>query len=195
MSQPIFSRLERNRVIQIFDHHCRIARRNGIGGNIFDHNRSRTNHGIIADRHPFSNDDAVPQPHIIADDHFFGMAHRHTAVIEIMPVGIGNADILSRHTTLAQGNGCCGHDPGTRTNQTVIPDFNFTPAHPYRPDGESYFSVGSRNDCGVVSQGHGATENFHVPRFHKYQTFAEVFKLRSKIIPRIPSLKSGIKAF
>ena len=53
--------------IQLLYHHSRIAGSNGVGRNIFGYHRTGPDDAVFTDGHPFADDCAISDPHIIVN--------------------------------------------------------------------------------------------------------------------------------
>ena len=65
-----------------------------IGGNVFRHDASRADNGIIADRHARENDGACPDPDIISDRDGFGDFHTRLPQLRMQGVFRGRKDTI-----------------------------------------------------------------------------------------------------
>ena len=98
-------------------------------------------------------------------------SHRQAAVIDAVPVGIGNKGALRHHDTVADHNLTAGADADTGTEKAIFPDHHSSPALQCGPDSQPDPLVRRCDDMGAGADGNGSSENLDIPGLHEGASF------------------------
>jgi hypothetical protein len=174
--------------VQPFDHAGRIAGGHTVGGDRIHHNGPGPYDTVFTDGYALADDGTVSDPGIFFDDHRTGVAERD-AVVDAVPVRIGNVSPVGNHAVIADGDADRTADADTRADQAVVTDGDMSFARLVRPHRQPDFLVRGGDDRGKPSDGYGCAEQLHMPWPHECESSSQMFQLGTKKVAGIKFLK------
>jgi len=165
-----------------------IAGRHTVGRNVVYHHGAGPDDTVFTDINALADDGAVTDPHIIFDSDGCGFSDGN-AVVNVMPVGIGEVGIAGNHTVVAHQDFMGRSDPYSGTDQTVVADSNATLARFFGPDRQPDPFVGGGHHVDVITQFDGCPKEFQIPGTHKHKAFAQRFQLGAQEVVNVEFLE------
>ena len=122
-----------------------------------------------------------------------GIPDSQAAVVDAMPVRIGDKHALGQHAALSDDDLRGGADPHPGTDQGATTDLYLASPFQIRPDGQTDLAVGCGDHRGMIPQRHRPPEDLHMPGLHEVASLSQMLKLRPEKAVCIPHLKFQVE--
>ncbi len=128
----------------------------------------------------------VSQPHVVADVHRRGLRGALRAIVDRVPVGVGDIGAIGQHHPVSEDDFIAGAEPRTGTHEHTVPDLYAALAFPTPPD-PHFHPVTRLADGGETPPYTNIVAgDVHVPGFHHRMVRPEVVAFRAQKILGVP---------
>ena len=103
----------------------RVAGSNDVGGNVLGDHGTRADDGIFANADALADDGPIANPDIAFQRHWRGLSNRLSAIVDVMPIRVGDVGTSSQHGAFANRDGAGGIDTHAGAKQDGITDVDF----------------------------------------------------------------------
>lgn len=165
------------RVVEGFHLPGRVAGHHHIRGHVAGHHRASGDDGVLAHMHALADGGPIPHPYVVVENDCPGAADGASAVVEVMPIGVGEIGSGSQHAAATEVDSACGVEADSRTQQAVVADVDGSDSGVVFPYREADGPVCCGDDVNAIAEADVGTVELQVPGFHDAVVVAERIEL------------------
>ena len=167
--------------VQFLDDAGRVAGGNDVGGDVGGDHGAGADDAVFADGDAFADDCGVADPDVLFQGDLAGLCWGQGAVVDAVPVGVGDVAVGGEHAGVPDGDGIGRGDADARGEQDVVTDGDALDVFVFGPDGEPGFFVRAAQEGDVAADGDRAAEDFDVPGFDDEAVGAQTFQFGGQV--------------